>query len=218
MSGLAGWLLSSAPAAGDDFLWQRVLVGLSGLVYWGGVVVQARRVRRKIGRTPNLKPKGAKERLLWIGWTLVVLGWIAQPLWVAEGAGWRSPVPALVHPGAWSAGAALIVAGYLATLWCYAAMGAAWRIGIDQAGTSKLVQAGPYRRMRHPIYSFQVAMLLGAALLLPTPASFAILALHFLCASIKAADEERFLGATFGEEYRRYMERTGRFLPGRARG
>jgi protein-S-isoprenylcysteine O-methyltransferase Ste14 len=109
----------------------------------------------------------------------------------------------------------LIVAGYAATLWCYAAMGAAWRIGIDQKGTSKLVQSGPYRLIRHPIYGFQMTMLIGAALLLPTWISLAILVIHYVCASIKAVDEERHLTGVFGEEYRDYMKRTGRFLPGR---
>lgn len=202
-------------SSGDDQLWQRLLVALSGLVYWGGVAVQARRVRQRIGRTPNLKPRGAKERLLWIGWTLVVLGWILQPLWIRpEVAGsWLGPAPTLLHPAFAVAGAALVVAGYAATLWCYAAMGAAWRIGIDRQGTSELVQSGPYRRIRHPIYSFQMLMLVGAALLLPTLASLAILGLHFLCASIKASDEEGHLAGVFGDEYRDYLARTGRFWP-----
>lgn len=202
-------------SAGDEQLWQRLLVALSGLVYWGGVAVQARRVRQRIGRTPNLKPRGAKERLLWIGWTLVVLGWILQPLWIRpEVAGsWLGPAPTLLHPAFAVAGAALVVAGYAATLWCYAAMGAAWRIGIDRQGTSELVQSGPYRRIRHPIYSFQMLMLVGAALLLPTLASLAILGLHFLCASIKASDEEGHLAGVFGDEYRVYLARTGRFWP-----
>jgi len=211
------WLLAESLPGAGAYGWQRLLVSLSGLVYWGGVLVQARRVRRKIGRTPNLKPKGAKERALWVGWTLVVLGWIAQPFWIVSAHSWSDPLPALVHPAAWGLGVILIVLGYLATLWCYAAMGAAWRIGIDASGTSQLVQEGPYRRLRHPIYSFQMAMLLGAALLLPSYLSFALVALHFLCASIKAADEERFLEGLFGDEYCRYMKRTGRFLPGSGR-
>jgi protein-S-isoprenylcysteine O-methyltransferase Ste14 len=198
----------------DEFLWQRIVVALSGLVYWGGVLVQARRVRKKIGRTPNLKPKGTKERLLWVGWTTVVLCWILQPLWVRGAGSWYGVQAAFVYPAAWVAGVVLIVAGYAATLWCYAAMGAAWRIGIDQKGTSKLVQSGPYRLIRHPIYGFQMTMLIGAALLLPTWISLAILVIHYVCASIKAVDEERHLTGVFGEEYRDYMKRTGRFLPG----
>ncbi len=196
---------------GEELFWQRILVSVSGLVYWGGVLVQARRVRKRIGRTPNLKPKGTKERLLWVGWTAVVLGWILQPLWVANGmeifrpSEWAGrPLPSVI-------GASLVVLGYAATLWCYAAMGAAWRIGIDQQGTSKLVQNGPYRWIRHPIYGFQMRMLIGAALLLPTWTSFGIVLLHYVCALIKSRDEEQHLTGIFGEEYREYRKRTMRF-------
>lgn len=96
----------------DGFLWRRVAVSLSGLVYWGGVAIQARRVRKRIGRAPNLKPKGTKERLLWAGWTLVILGWILQPLW-AGGAGPPGGFAAVAgHPAAPAAGLALLLLGY----------------------------------------------------------------------------------------------------------
>lgn len=195
---------------------RRALVFVSGVLYWGGVLVQARRVRRKIGRTPNLGPRGTKERLLWLGWTIVVVGWIAQPFFVTGGQTAGSAFglfSGLVHPASLVAGTLLVVLGYLGTLWCYAAMGAAWRIGIDTEGSSSLVQEGPYRCLRHPIYSFQMVMLVGAALLLPTSVSVAILLLHFVCASIKASDEEKHLARVFGEDYRRYLARSGRFFP-----
>lgn len=191
----------------DGELCRRILVSSSGIIYWGGVLIQARRVRKKIGRTPNLKPQNARERLLWLGWTIVVLGWIAQPVWA------KSADLVLTSPIAWGTGLTLIVGGYLATLWCYAAMGAAWRIGIDQGGTTELVKSGPYRSIRHPIYAFQMMMLIGATLLLPTFFSLFILLLHFICASIKAGEEEQHLLRVFGESYRQHMERTWRFLP-----
>lgn len=193
---------------GDDFLWQRIAVSLSGVIYWGGVLVQARRVRKMIGRTPNLKPRGVEERLLWVGWTLVILGWILQPVWL-----WERPSATVSFPVAWVAGLVVIVGGYVATLWCYRTMGAAWRIGIDKQGTSKLVNTGPYRRIRHPIYAFQMMMLAGAVLLLPTWTSLGILLLHYVCASIKAAQEEKYLESIFGEEYREHTRRTWRFQP-----
>lgn len=198
-------------------MWLRcAVVAASGLIYWGGVWVQAKRIRKKIGRKPNILPRGTRERLLWLGWTVVVIGWIAQPL-LMNG---KNPggllfglCPSLSHSAALWTGIAIIVAGYLGTLWCYAAMGAAWRIGIDTEKTTSLVEAGPYRRMRHPIYSFQMVMLIGALLLLPTFASLAILLLHFICASIKAADEEKHLTTVYGEEYRAYRGRSGKFFP-----
>ena len=60
-------------------------------------------------------------------------------------------------------GRALIAAGYLGTLWCYATMGDAWRMGINRAEKNELVNRGPYPFVRHPIYLFQIVMLAGSA-------------------------------------------------------
>jgi protein-S-isoprenylcysteine O-methyltransferase Ste14 len=198
----------------DLFLRRAIVVG-SALVYWAGVWLQARRVRRRIGRSPNLKPRGAKERLLWAGWMLVVAAWLGQPF-LAGGANsaftWRL-APAVLHPAGLAAGFGLVLAGYAGTLWCYAAMGDAWRIGVNRKEKTALVAAGPYRFVRHPIYLFQIVMLAGVLLLLPTALSLFILALHFSCVRIKAADEETYLLAVHNETYRNYLLRTGRLIP-----
>jgi protein-S-isoprenylcysteine O-methyltransferase Ste14 len=67
--------------------------------------------------------------------------------------------------------------------------------------------------VRHPIYLFQVFMLAGAALLLPTALSLIALIVHLVCASIKARDEESYLLRVHGERYRDYLSRTGSFFP-----
>jgi len=187
----------------------------SALVYWGGVLIQARRVRKHIGRSPNLKPGGVKERLLWVGWFLVIVAWLGQPFLIR---GQGSPPmirlePALLNPATLIAGLALVLAGYACTHWCYVAMGDQWRIGINQKEKNPLVTRGPYRRVRHPIYLFQVVMLAGVALLLPTVLSVAVLLVHLVCVWIKATDEESYLLGIHGEEYRAYLDRTGRLLP-----
>lgn len=199
---------------GGELIWRRALVCASGVIYWGGVYLQARRIRKKIGRTPNLAPKDTRERLLWLGWLIVITGWIGQPLLISgPDAALLTLLPRFSHPATLAPGIALLLLGYAGTLWCYAAMGAAWRIGIDKTGSSKLVQNGPYARIRHPIYSFQIVMLLGTVLLLPTPLSLGLILLHFVCASFKAGDEEQHLGGVFGEDYAAYRQRTGRFVP-----
>jgi protein-S-isoprenylcysteine O-methyltransferase Ste14 len=200
----------------EQELWlRRALVCASGLIYWIGVWVQARRVRRRIRRSPNLKPRGARETLLWLGWLLVVLAWIGQPFLVTR----ELAPPAvrlfqpLLHPASLGMGLLCLVLGYAGTLWCYAAMGDTWRIGINTRETTSLVRSGPYRWVRHPIYSFQVVMLSGVALLLPSPLSLGILALHYLCVRIKAADEERHLVQAHTKTYPEYLKQTGRLFP-----
>jgi protein-S-isoprenylcysteine O-methyltransferase Ste14 len=199
----------------EELQLRRLVVCASGLVYWGGVMIQARRIRKRIGRSPNLRPRGAKEKALWVGWLAVILVWLGQPLLL----GITATTPGLAlwpgllcSSGLWL-GLALVALGYAGTLWTYAAMGNTWRIGIDRKEKTALVCQGPYRRVRHPLYGFQVMMLAGAALLLPTPVSFAALALHYVCVRIKARDEESHLTAVHGESYRNYLSGTGSLFP-----
>ncbi len=199
----------------EEFQWRRIVVGTSGLLYWGGVWIQARRIRKQIGRAPNLKPRGRREKALWLGWFVVIAVWVGQPFWIGSDVVQAVPsvFASLLHPAGLIPGLVLVGAGYAGTLWCYAAMGDTWRIGINRKERNTLVSHGPYRLVRHPIYLFQIAMLTGAALLLPTPASCFILALHGFCAFIKAADEENYLATVHGDAYRHYVSVTGGLFP-----
>jgi protein-S-isoprenylcysteine O-methyltransferase Ste14 len=199
----------------DDLFIRRAAVLISALVYWGGVWIQARRVRKRIGRSPNLKPRGLKERLLWLGWALVVTGWIALPLLAHPGteSAWIRPFASLLGTGGTLAGVILIIAGYAGTLWCYSAMGEHWRIMVDRRHKGALVTGGPYRVVRHPIYLFQIVMLVGVLVLLPTGLALLLLLIHLGCTFVKAWDEEAFLLETHGEPYRDYLARTGMLLP-----
>ena len=199
----------------EEWQLRRVVVGASGLLYWGGVVIQARRIRKQIGRSPNLRPRGSREKALWVGWLIVILAWIGQPLLVGvtgTTAG-LNLMPGLLHPVGLAVGLALVALGYAGTLWTYAALGDTWRIGINANEKTALVSRGPYRWVRHPIYVLQFVMLAGAALLLPTPVSFATLATHYLCVRLKAGDEEKYLMTVHGTAYREYLSRTASLFP-----
>lgn len=196
----------------NELLWRRAVVSGFALLYWAGVLVQARRVRKRIGRSPNLKPRGTKEKLLWLGWLLVIVIWMTQSWFIGIVPGTHLP-GALLSPVGLIAGVTVTVVGYAATLRCYVAMGDAWRIGINAKEKNTLVNRGPYRFVRHPIYLFQIVMLAGGVLLLPTILSCVILLVHLFCVLIKAVDEERYLLTVHGDAYRDFMARTGRLLP-----
>jgi protein-S-isoprenylcysteine O-methyltransferase Ste14 len=199
----------------EELQWRRTIVCGSGLLYWAGVLIQARRVRSLIGHSPNVRPRGARENILWFGWFLVILVWIGQPLLL----GTKANLPGLsllrnlLHPMSLVLGSTLVTLGYAGTLWTYAVMGNSWRMGVDPNERTVLVCDGPFRWVRHPIYILQVMMLSGAALLLPTPVSFATIALHYVCVRFKAGDEERHLEIIHGGAYREYSSHTGRLFP-----
>ena len=199
----------------DDLQLRRAVVCASGLLYWGGVILQARRIRRRIGHSPNVRPRGPKEKALWLGWFLVILAWVGQP-WLMGGTvdlpGLRL-FPALLHPAVMALGLVLVALGYAGTLWTYAVMGSSWRIGVNAQETTLLVRHGPFHWVRHPIYALQAVMLIGAGLLLPTTLSFAIVATHYVCVRLKVRDEELYLERVHGAAYREYCSQTGRLFP-----
>jgi len=91
------------------------------------------------------------------------------------------------------------------TLWTYAVMGNNWRKGVNVKEKTALV--------RHPIYLLQVIMLTGVALLVPSPTSFATVAIHCVCVQLKARDEERYLENVHGNAYRDYSSQAGGLFP-----
>ena len=93
-------------------------------------------------------------------------------------------------------------------------LGASWRVGIDEGARPGLVTGGLYRYSRNPIYVAMLAALLGFALLLPSWISLGLLIGAGLGIRRHVRDEEAYLARTYGEEYRRYAARVGRFVPG----
>jgi D-alanyl-D-alanine carboxypeptidase len=77
-----------------------------------------------------------------------------------------------------------------------------------------LVTVGPYRWVRHPLYTTGMTLLLAIGLMAANwfmlgLTLIAVVALRFGVVPV----EERELIAKFGDQYRNYMLRTGRFLP-----
>lgn len=153
--------------------------------------------------------------MLWLGWFVVILVWLGQPFLIHhdQTVPGLQLAPWLLNPFSLTSGLILILAGYACTLWCYKVMGNAWRIGINPGEKNFLVTGGPYRTVRHPIYLFQIVMLAGVVLLLPTLCSLLILVIHLVCVFIKACDEESYLRGVHGKDYEDYLARTGRLLP-----
>jgi len=77
----------------------------------------------------------------------------------------------------------------------------------------ELVTHGPYRWVRHPLYTGLIPFGLAVALLMANWLIAAVMAGLFILLRIRTDKEEANLIARFGDSYRRYMETTGRFLP-----
>jgi protein-S-isoprenylcysteine O-methyltransferase Ste14 len=77
----------------------------------------------------------------------------------------------------------------------------------------KLVTSGPYRWVRHPLYTFGSSMFIAFGMMADNWFIALLGILAFLAMASRTPKEEANLIEKFGDEYREYMKRTGRYLP-----
>lgn len=110
-------------------------------------------------------------------------------------------------------GAALLLLATGLMLVAQLDLGASWRIGIEEEARPGLVTSGFYGFCRNPIFLFMLMALAGFTLLVPTWPSVALLVCGVVGVRLHVVEEEAYLGRSYGESYRRYARRVGRFVP-----
>jgi protein-S-isoprenylcysteine O-methyltransferase Ste14 len=89
-----------------------------------------------------------------------------------------------------------------------------WSPSLQLREGHALVTEGVYRHVRHPMYASEWLRSIAQALLLQNwVAGWAGLALFTPLYVLRVPREERMMLDRFGEEYRAYMDRTGRVVP-----
>ena len=112
------------------------------------------------------------------------------------------------------AGLVLQSAGFLLAVWARRHLGANWSGAIARTVGHRLVRSGPYRLLRHPIYSAMFAMFIGTAVV--SGEWHSLLAVVILAAAYwrKVRLEERHLREEFGTDYDDYRRHTWALIPG----
>ena len=108
-----------------------------------------------------------------------------------------------------------VFAGALLLLWrSHADLGRNWSATLKVREGHTLVTAGVYRYMRHPMYSAHWLWAIAQALLIENwLAGLALLVTFLPLCLIRIPREEEMMLESFGEEYRQYMNHTGRLIP-----
>ena len=123
----------------------------------------------------------------------------------------RLPLPTFTPAQLAAVGDLLCVAGLAFAVWARLTLGRSWGMPMTLHEQPELVTAGPYRYVRHPIYTGVTVMLIGTALVFP-PAVLpgAILTVYFVFSALR---EERDMAARFPDAYAAYKERTRMLVP-----
>ena len=178
---------------------------LLGLIY---LVSELLLTITRRSRSTGVRQDRSTLRILWIviSCSVFAAGFVSRYFPSAE----------LDHVGFWrSAGTLLLVAGIALRWWAIIVLGRFFTVDVQIAPDHELVERGPFRFIRHPSYSGVLLAFIGLGL------SFANwLALLVLLVPITAAFlhrikvEEQALSDALGPQYRAYLQRTKRLVPG----
>jgi protein-S-isoprenylcysteine O-methyltransferase Ste14 len=133
--------------------------------------------------------------------------YVISPAWVA----WA----ALALP-AWARWLGVVIAllGFGLLEWSQRSLGQEWSEQPRITQSQRLIQSGPYRWIRHPIYA-SFLLILGSTLLISANAlvGLAWIGSVGIDAAVRIRYEETRMSARFGEAYLAYGARTGRLIP-----
>ena len=111
-------------------------------------------------------------------------------------------------------GVLLTGAGVALAIWARWMLGRNWSDKVVLKVDHELICNGPYRYLRHPIYTGILLALAGTVLVIGEWRGVVALVLMGTNYYVKATREEKILVANFGEAFVEHKKRTGFFLPG----
>ena len=120
---------------------------------------------------------------------------------------WPGSLPAM------EAGFVLELLGMGFAIWARGYLGSYWSSDVILRDGQHVVSTGPYRLVRHPIYSGILLAMLGSFLMAGEILWIVILAEYAVYVGFKAFYEERLLTREMGDEYVRYRSRTHMLIP-----
>jgi len=97
--------------------------------------------------------------------------------------------------------------------WTHVALGRFWSAQLQLRAGHRLVTRGPYSRIRHPMYTAILGWVLSLGLVIANWAALLFARWTAVILVTRIPREEQMMLERFGDEYREYMKRTGRFLP-----
>ena len=100
-------------------------------------------------------------------------------------------------------------------LWIYsqAVLDKYWSPQLQVQNEHKIITSGPYRVIRHPIYTSMFIWVIGLAIFTANIVFALIALLTIIGLILRVPKEEKMMIEQFGDEYKKYMQITGSIFP-----
>ncbi len=181
----------------------------AGVVGWFVIRYPFQRRAARLGVTRSAG--GTQDRIVL---AVAAFGQFVVPL-IYVCTGWPAFAEYRFHPlQAWL-GLVVLVSALILFRLTHEQLGRNWSISLETRAKHSLVTGGLYAYVRHPMYSSFLLSAVAQALLLPNwVAGLAGIVSFAVLFFFRVDREEALMLETFGEEYRVYMQRTARIVPG----
>lgn len=110
-------------------------------------------------------------------------------------------------------GLMLAAAGAILAIWSRYLLGRNWSVSVQKKQDHELISNGPYKFVRHPIYSGLLLLFIGNALIVGDYRAIIAVIIVFLSFWYKLRKEERWMTEAFGAAYVEYAKGTRTLVP-----
>ena len=98
--------------------------------------------------------------------------------------------------------------------WALIRLGINYQLGgVDPRSSDRMVINGPYKFIRHPMYTAALCIALGLACLIQSIICLVLFCIYLLLIILLIPKEEESLVRAYGETYKQYQQKVGKLVP-----
>lgn len=152
------------------------------------------------------------KRFLWYYFPLIIAGLLLGPgewfghTWLRENFVEHTDLVGII-------GASIAWLGTLLACWSRFLLGKNWSVSVQLKKDHELIKTGPYKIIRHPIYTAILLLFLGNVIIVGDYRGILALVIVFISLWRKLKLEERWLAENFGENYIQFKAKTQALFP-----
>ena len=197
----------------EELLFKVVFIAVYGIFFVVRGYFRFYKLKKEPARIKARDESPEYGKLAKIGISVLIIGYLGSTTFyilIPELVIWAHiPLPPIVR---W-AGSIIALLTIPLLAWIHITLGRHYAADLVMKENHAIVTSGPYSRVRHPMYTVLLTFSIGMAMISANLLLVGFSMMLVVPFSFLTRQEEQMLLDGLGEDYKLYMERTGRFFP-----